>query len=288
MNVENKHYKFYKKNGFILIKNVFDDTKELNLLHEEYKSYDHTIENNISKSNILDLANKFKSAMSLACDQRLLKPLRNCTGIQNLRFLKWSLFQINHMSYPWHRDGPNRNFGIGGDWNKNQESYNVAKILIYLKCKDFALCVQPGSHNKDIRIAGIKRDRKFHQNLYGLDDNLDDINHNEPCLIHVDPGDIIIFNQRLLHCGRLLDAKNEAAFSEEIKDEKSFLTFLYGEENSHSHRMYSYFEYERKFNQIEYSQENRGILDRKNLLPSFNEINYFDNNKDERKEIFLI
>jgi hypothetical protein len=288
MNIENKLHKFYQENGFIIFKSVFSDLNELNLLHEEYKSHDNIIENNISKSNILDLANKFKSAMSLACDERLLNSLMSCTGIQNLKFLKWSLFQINHMSFPWHRDGPNRNFGIGGDWTKNKESYNIAKVLIYLKCKDFALCVQPGSHNKNISISSIKRERKFHQNLYNLDDNINKINHDAPCLIHVKPGDIIIFNQRLLHCGRLLDTQNKELFSEDIKDEKSFLTFLYGEENSHSHRMYSYFEYERKFNTSLYNTENKEILEKENLLPLFNETNYFDKNNDERKDIFLV
>ena len=280
------NYDFYDKYGFSLVKNIFNSPTELDYLYNEYKKNNIEInEKNILSANVLDLANKYSSAQNLVSDNRILSNVKKCLSHKEIKFLKWSLFQINHMSFPWHRDGPNRKFGIGQDWNESEEKYDVLKVLIYLKCENFALAVYPKSHNKMVDRTKISNTRKDFFEI--SDTTINEIPQQTPVLIHVQPGDMIIFNQRLLHCGKIFN-KTNGDFTKKIEGEKGFLTFLYGSDNKHSHRMFSYFEYEREFNLKPYNKNFEKSLKDNNLYPSFGTINYFNNYPLERKEIFSV
>ena len=54
------------------------------------------------------------------------------------------------------------------------------------------------------------------------------------------PGDILVFDERLLHCGRRLN-KEKTEMSSTFFGRKATLAYVFGERNVHSWRFHSFF-----------------------------------------------
>lgn len=276
--------KFYENNGFALIQDVIPSEEargmsgkfKSDLIHENVPDEGHTT---------FDIAAVHKEGRDYAFDPRVLAAVRNCLG-DDIKFLQWATYQLNHMSFPWHRDGPFRQFGIGHDWDESQDPYKVAKIILYLDCRDFAMAVYPETHKRDIDRTQIKPDRDNFVLLEPIQQTADTKLENKPYLVRVKPGDALVFDQRLYHCGRLIDPKT-GKFTKSIPGDKSFLSYTYGADNPHSYRFFAYFNRERAFNIKPMNDDLVKQLKDENLMLSTGQDNYFDKHPEQREHLWL-
>ena len=274
---------FYREYGFAVFRGVLP-TEECAQAATQFKS-DLVGDGPTDDHTTLNLAALYPPGERYALDERLLSPVRQCIG-PDTRFLQWSSYQLNYLSLPWHRDGPYREFGVGNDWDENDAPYKVAKIIAYLDCKDFALAVYPKSHKTDIDRTLIKKARSDFREIRTDQDQITDDISGAPCLVHVRQGDAIVFDLRIIHCGRLLDKDNNG-FSRNFSGDKAFLTYLYGADNPHSYRTYSYFAKERGYNLNPMHKRLVERLRQKDMLLSIEQQNYFDLEPGQRANLWL-
>ncbi|WP_273184609.1 methyltransferase domain-containing protein [Hyphomonas adhaerens] len=275
---------FYENNGFALIRGVLPEAEAVDAskkFKEDFVLGDIPPEGHTT----FDIASVCPEGEDYAFDPRILSAVRNCLG-PDIRFLQWATYQLNHMSFPWHRDGPYRQFGVGHDWNEGDEKYSVAKIIVYLECRDFAMAVYPGTHKQDIDRTKIRPDRDNFLMLDPDQQNGSTVLENRPYLASVRPGDALVFDQRLYHCGRLIDSKT-GQFTKSIPGDKSYLSYTYGADNEHSSRFFAYFNREREFNIRPMHKRLVERLRNENLYLSSGQDNYFDQHPEERKDLWL-
>jgi ectoine hydroxylase len=144
-----------------------------------------------------------------------------------------------HQGEPgWHRDSAYRAFGEGPDWDESRAPYQVARVAIYLHSyaeSESKLGVIPGTHRREPRFA-LKERAIMHQ-LSRLRPSARRA-ETPPFFtmrtkwIATEPGDTLIFNQRIYHSASVLKGPKYAIF------------LSYGVENEHSvnHRRYYMFE----------------------------------------------
>ena len=133
-------------------------------------------------------------------------------------------------------------FGVGRDWDESNSPYKVAKAMFYLEGKDIALAVLPRSHQIAVPPTENWGDFSTYQVLPKenvLDVPLYDDGDVQPILIEGGPGDLLVFDIRILHGGRVLDPVY-AQLHQELAHPKSQVAIVYGANNIHSQRFYSY------------------------------------------------
>lgn len=199
-----------------------------------------------------DVANNVPEVTPYIWDPRVVAFVEASIGGRP-KFLQASDFQINHNVFGWHRDSPSRKFG-GVDWQEFDGPYACVKCILYLDTTDFGLGVVPGSHLHPIPVEDAHNYKGETVTLaegeapdfgYGMDDW-------RPVNVVVQPGDALLFDQRLYHRGwptarrsaeerRLLSRAGQYKYS----GGKITLALCYGLENFHSHRYYSAFRFHR-------------------------------------------
>ncbi|WP_158085696.1 methyltransferase domain-containing protein [Henriciella aquimarina] len=275
---------FYEKNGFAIVRNVLTE-REANGRAKQFKS--DLVPDPMPEAGhtTKDVAAMYPPAQEYVFDPRVLAAVRGCLG-NDIRFLQWATYQLNHMSFPWHRDGGYRTFNVGLDWDESQHKYSVAKIILYFECKNFSMGVYPRSHREDIDRTRISKKLADHEFVSIHNQRPGVLLDNKPYLAPVKPGDALIFDQRLFHCGRLTDVLS-GEFTEEIKDDKSFLSLIYGADNPHSSRFYSYFNHERDFGVRPMQKSLVDRLEAAGLYLSTGQENYFDAHPEQREGLWL-
>ena len=277
-------HEFYKRHGFAVFRNIFDSERCEQLARsykEKYVDKDYLEKPHTT----LNLAVVDPVAEDMVFDPAILDCLKTCIG-SDVRFLQWSTYQLNHMSFAWHRDSPFREFGVGSDWDESVDPYRVAKIILYLECTDFALAVYPGTHLKDIDKKQISAQREDFDEVACDHTAVAADFGDKPCVVHAGVGDAIVFDERLMHCGKLLDPERRQ-FTRTIKGDKSFLSFIYGADNPHSYRFYSYFHMEREFSVDPMGDALMKRLADHNLNMTPGQTNHFDSHPKDRKGIWL-
>jgi len=132
-----------------------------------------------------------------------------------------------------------REYGVGPDWDESKEPYKVVRVAIYLsehRDSGSSIIVLPGSHRKESWLNN--REYVFWNKLRSFarkHDRNDLLPHlffsGRKVTVKTEPGDCIIFDQRLLHAGGVLrNAKPKYAM---------FLS--YGIDNAHSRYHRSFF-----------------------------------------------
>lgn len=156
-----------------------------------------------------------------------------------IRYTQHSDLHINLPGGRWHRDSAHRDFNVGPDWDESDEPYRVVRIAIYLsqfEDSGSSLLLLPGSHRSEswlnrreyvtwnkLRSAIRRRNRN---------DALPHIFLSRPCLrLKTQPGDCVIFDQRLMHAGGVLRGPNP----------KYAIYLSYGLENQHSYNHRAFF-----------------------------------------------
>ncbi len=155
------------------------------------------------------------------------------------RYTQHSDLHLNHGTVGWHRDCANRDFGVGPDWDERNVPYRVVRVAIYLQSyaeSKFSLGVIPSSHQHESILTTLER--KSWNVLMGRmlkkKNILQPLLSVKPTWIPTNPGDCIVFNQRLLHSGSYCQGEKYAMF------------LSYGIDNEHSKRHRRYYLYDRK------------------------------------------
>jgi hypothetical protein len=173
----------------------------------------------------------------LIFDERLMSLVRAVLG-PNARYTQHSDLHVHYGAAGWHRDSADREYGVGRDWDETRAPYAVARVAIYLQPYEQSrsrLGVIPGSHRREPRFANKER---------AVMDLVSRLRPKEkrpltpPFVtmprkwIDTQPGDCVIFNQRLYHSSSLTYGPKYSLF------------MSYGLDNEHSvnHRRYYMFE----------------------------------------------
>lgn len=166
----------------------------------------------------------------------------NLTGLlgSDFAYTQHSDLHINLRGGRFHRDSVDRVFGVGEDWN-SEEPYSVFRVAIYLtgyRESDTSLIVIPGSHKWQSSLN--KLELRFHNGIkqrlrkFGFGDS-----YPHFCLsakykkLKMNPGDCVIFDQRLVHAGGNVSKRKEVP--------KLSIFLSYGLRNSHSYRHREYY-----------------------------------------------
>ena len=203
-------------------------------------------------------------------------------------FLQICDIQINHNRDNWHRDGACRTFGTG-DWDESKAPYKVYKIIVYLDSEGSGLAVVPGSHkiktqlgkveDKLTNFEYIKSDKTADKKLYRGD------KPKRPAFVEMKPGDILVFDERLLHCGRRLN-KEKTEMSSTFFGRKATLAYVFGERNVHSWRFHSFFRHLRpELKYLPLKPKVESIVNNLSLWWEQLDENLFDKHPEELKNI---
>ena len=220
-----------------------------------------------------DGVTKNRAFWPLIYDERLLKVLRDLLG-PTLRYTQHSDLHAHRTAdrptprgVPggWHRDSACRDYNIGPDWDESRAPYQVTRVAFYLQTyaeSHASLGVIPGSHRFERRLSG--NDRRLWLRVFGseywikrmlwragfLDEPFyyhpmfqqrTDPNQPlvfsrpaEPVWIKTEPGDCVIFNQRLFHAASPISGPKYAVF------------LSYSPENEHARNHLRYYRHIRK------------------------------------------
>jgi len=169
----------------------------------------------------------------LIFNERLLEVIRETLG-PDARYTQHSDLHVHVGSVGWHRDSAHRTFGEGPDWDESRVPYLIARVAIYLQThaeSGSALGVIPGSHRQDEASRRVAREVQRGAKLLGalrIKEQLPPLLRARPVWIKTEPGDCVIFNQRLYHTGS------------KIRGPKYAMYLSYGAPNEHAqnHRRY--------------------------------------------------
>ena len=205
-----------------------------------------------------DGVSKHRQFWPLVFDERLIRAVRQILG-PTARYTQHSDLHA-HRTGGWHRDSACRQFGVGADWDEARAPYQVMRVAIYLQT--FAesrswLGVIPGSHRherpltdaewarweprfiKEYRLKtwmhrlrlGPKPEFPPRPWVMWTDPKADPAKDRPsmPAWIKTEPGDCILFNQRLYHSASPLSGPKYAVF------------LSYAAENEHSRNHMAYY-----------------------------------------------
>lgn len=171
-------------------------------------------------------------------NERLLATTRALLG-DDIRYTQHSDLHINLPGGRWHRDSACRDFGVGPDWDESQAPYRVVRIAIYLtdyRNSGSSIVVLPGSHRSETAIE--RREYVSWNKLRtalrrrGRNDWLPHWFLSRPRkVIRTQPGDCVIFDQRLMHAGGVLHGPQP----------KYAIYLSYGLDNRHSQNHRAFF-----------------------------------------------
>jgi hypothetical protein len=195
-----------------------------------------------------DGVSKHRQFWPLIDHPRLIPAIREVLG-PTARYTQHSDLHAHRGGVSWHRDSACRTFGVGPDWDESKAPYQVARVAIYLQTYDeshSALGVIPGSHRYEEGVWG--RQRAIWWPLFRLREaisakwgelsrgdqlpaemRLQNFPHmlirtrpragklpwpppQAPVWVRTQPGDCIIFNQRLYHSANDITGPKYAVF----------------------------------------------------------------------------
>jgi hypothetical protein len=151
---------YFDINGYNIIKDVFSNEEILNLRKLVYESLELDLKNNRAfKVNSPNSAEKHKNVyytigdflikpmIKLLLDPRIVQIAKTILGGTPVHFGE-SNYQVGVGDRGFHRDGVDRVYPIGSDWD---DDYKIIRIGVYLQDHDKfsgGLKVQAGSHKK--------------------------------------------------------------------------------------------------------------------------------------------
>lgn len=179
-----------------------------------------------------------------------------------IRFLQHTDLHVGFSAISWHRDNVNRTFGIGPDWREQEESYQIVRVGIYLQSyaeSGFRLGFIPGSHQPEFPVTLARKLQEQKLQWIGamsyLFVKLQEWASNAEW-VATEPGDVIIFDPRILHSGSYITGPKYSIF------------LAFGRENNHFYNHFNY--YRRVRPELKYGDmvpELVQLLHSHNLLP---------------------
>jgi hypothetical protein len=264
----------FEKRGYVVIKGLLSPDEAAHYRREIQKRSGVADEDFGKKLfECADGVTKNRQFWPLIYDERLLKILRGLLG-PTVRYTQHSdLHAHRSADRPepggspggWHRDSACRDFNIGPDWDESVVPYRVTRVAFYLQTyaeSHASLGVLPGSHRFERRLTG--NDRRLWKRVFGAEYRvkrllwkwglIDEPHYYHPLYqqrtdpkqpllfscparpvwIKTEPGDCIIFNQRLFHCASPITGPKYAVF------------LSYSTENEHARNHLRYYRHVRK------------------------------------------
>ena len=201
---------------------------------------------------------------------KLVPAIRELLG-PTARYTQHSDLHAHRGGVGWHRDSACRTFGEGPDWDESQESYQVLRVAIYLQTyaeSHSSLGVIPGSHCYEKMVGGreatiwrcVAALREIATSTWGRLTRGERLPHEmrlrnfpdklirtrprigslpwpppqSPVWIRTEPGDCVIFNQRLYHSPSPMTGPKYAVF------------LSYATENRHARNHLGYYRHFRR------------------------------------------
>jgi hypothetical protein len=254
----------FEKAGFAHIKGLLSQPEVehyKNLLQQVSGLNDHNFDFSKASFNGFSQADgivKHEAFWPLIYHSRLVQILKELLPAAP-KFIQHTDLHVHHGGVGWHRDNAHRKFKVGPDWDETEQKYSVLRVAFYLQSFDesqFKMGVIPRSHQQEslfnyLELKGSAIYRRLFGGLPPLYFSL------QPSWIKMEPGDCLIFDQRLLHTGTT------------ILGPKYSMYLAYGVDNDHAKRHTEYF-YNRK--NLEYNRMPNTlmtVLEEKQLLPHY-------------------
>lgn len=279
----------FRHNGFVVLPRVFEPDalgRIAEKLRQGQQEYERGLERELR--GIGDATNRVPVTRDVLFDPRLLTAIRRVLGGQ-IRFLQASDLHCGFVQGNWHRDCANKKAGHGPDWADDPEAptYTVAKAMIYFEVEQYGFCVVPGSH-REVRSTKFKKkegldaytmfDSSFDNRLLSKEEL------HRKTMIRPRPGDVVLFDLRLKHRGQAL-APNGVEFVEKTND-KLTLSFVFGHDNAHAERFYSFrTKLKPRYSPMDPAFERE--LRKAKLLLDTGQSNYFDRYPEEKEFVVL-
>ena len=230
----------FEQDGFVVIRNLLTPSeiadyraklqkqsgigdKDFNEKHARMKGW-----------SMPDGVTRLRDWWPIIFNHRLVAAMREILG-PSARYTQHSDLHVHHGAVGWHRDSVDRKLGTGPDWDESRAPYQVARVAIYLQSyaeSESSLGVVAGSHRNETKATfyEIALHSKIKQWIK-RPDLLFPLLTVRPTWIKTEPGDCLIFNQRILHTGS------------HIRGPKYAIFLSYGADNEHSrnHRRYYLF-----------------------------------------------
>jgi hypothetical protein len=242
----------------------------------------------------VDSTNNYESTRQVLFDERVLAAVRDSIGAE-ARFLQVSDLHYLHDSERWHRDSVHRahDSSEAPDWaDLEGGDFGVVKAILYLESDNAAMGIMCGSHRSPIEM-----DRDFVRRIESAGGQLvidadDEPNQRFteeekkiPMAWRALPGDVLIFDERLYHNGRRVENGKVTA---NRTAPKFCLSLVFGADNRHSERMYSYFRYARKeLGYRDLNEELRKQLADHGLVLSNGWGNYYEQFPEDLRHAYL-
>jgi hypothetical protein len=197
----------------------------------------------------VDTSNFFPTARDVLLEGRIVDAVRSALGTDP-RYLQVGDLHYLHDTAGWHRDSVHRaqDSSAAPDWNDGQ--YGVVKAILYLEAENAAMGIMAGSH-----LSPIEMDHEFVKSVEqaggqvvidaDTDPNLRLTEQQKrlPLAWRAQVGDVLVFDERMYHAGRRVE---QGRVTGERQAPKFTLSMVFGADNHHSERLYSYFRFARK------------------------------------------
>ena len=200
----------------------------------------------------VDAMNYYESTRQVLFDERVLAAVRDSIGAE-ARFLQVSDLHYFHDAENWHRDSVHRapDSSEAPDWSDLEGGdFGVVKAILYMESDNAAMGIMCGSHRSPIKMDSSyvrKVERAGGQFVIDADDEPNQHFTEEekkiPMAWRALPGDVLVFDERLYHIGRRVE---NGKVTQDRNAAKFTLSMVFGADNRHSERLYSYFRYARK------------------------------------------
>jgi hypothetical protein len=278
------------ENGFTVFPGLFSTT-ECAELATELKA-EAGIRDGATFTKV-DAANCFRTARELLLEGRIVDAARASIGVE-VRFLQVSDLQYRHETSGWHRDSVHRaaDASAAPDWSDPETPYQVVKAVLYLEADGAAMGFMAGSHRSPIEMdhAGVKRVEAAGKQMViaaGADPNRRSsrLRNCRPVVWPAEVGDVLIFDERIFNAGRRVERGRVTP----NRGAPTFtLSLVFGADNHHSERLYSYFRYARK--ELPYRElppALRAVLSDRGLVLSQGWTNFYRRHPQELRYAYL-
>ena len=279
-----------RENGFTVFRGLFP-TPECAELSQLLK-HEAGIRDGVKFTKV-DSTNSYPTTREILLEGRILGAVRAALG-PDAKFLQVSDLHYLHDTAGWHRDSVHRapDASDAPDWRDLDHPFGVVKAILYLESDNAAMGIMAGSHASPIAMDGprvkaieaaggqivIDAAEQPNQRFTAAEKKL-------PLAWKAEVGDVLVFDERMYHAGRRVDAGHVTANREAPK---FTLSLVFGADNHHSERMYSYFRFARK--ELSYRDlpaDFRSELDDRGLVLSQGWTNFYRREPQELRHVHL-
>ena len=258
----------FEADGYYLLKSLLTPEEARTYRHKINRALDLPEEDLDTQAigrgtrSLADGVTKTADFWPLKFNHRLVETVRELLGGE-IRYTQHSDLQINLHGGRYHRDSACREFGDAPDWDETEVPYKVVRVAIYLsdyRDSGSAVIVLPGSHRRESALNRLEyvawNKLRSLARRHGRNDLLPHLFLSaRKVKFKTEPGDCIIFDQRLMHAGGVLRGPKP-----------KYAVFLaYGFDNRHSRNHRAFF-LKRPTYSPEISPELRRRLAARNLL----------------------